>query len=181
MICPIETGTTFNCEDRKNAAGVEHWCYVGNRPDITFTKSLNGTITDVTMLATTFLYKIEGPQKAFDASIEKQTSDVAGTISYKHTVNLMLSAMNQISVSALQNLVEANDLVFFMPTKGKHVFVYGADGGMSCDTFKESLGKTGTDNNLADISFMGESNDMKIEMLSTDYDSTIELLDGLIE
>jgi hypothetical protein len=188
MICPITVGATFDCDDRKNAAGSEYWCYVGNRSDITFVRdTVTNAVEDITMVATKKLYKLSGPQKAIDASVEKQTSDVAGTISYKLTVSLMLSAMDQIAVNALQGLVEANDLVFFIPTKGKHVFIYGVDGGMVSDTFKESLGKQGTDNNLADVTFVGESNSMKVEVYLTastttegNYTDVISTLEGLL-
>jgi hypothetical protein len=183
MSCIIDAGLDFTCEDRKNSAGMQSSLYIANLEDIDKVTSVIGVDGDLTTLAlqsTTQLYKITVPKNANDAGYETESADGSGNPFFKHVVNLQMSAAVQQQLNAIEGLVYATNLVFFMPTKGKIVNVYGWDDGISLDTGTQNSGKTGSDNNLHQISFSGESNEIYKQYLDTDYDTTIAALEALL-
>ena len=183
--CKLEAGIEFGCEQRKASAGAQSFFYVANLDEIDKASTTYGTDGEITSLVLKSVsgnqvYKIETPKNANDAGYEVQLGDTSGNPSFKHMVNMQLSGLDQTTLSVVQDIVYASNLVVFMPTKAKTIEVYGWDDGLSIETGTQTTGKLGTDNNLHQLLISGESNEIFKQYIDTDYDTSILALETLL-
>jgi hypothetical protein len=178
--CNITKSVEFTCEDRKNSAGLQSFGYVCNAGDITLTRGLDDIVEGFTMASTTQMYKFVVPPNSNDAGYEIELADQSGNPSFKHMINAQFSAATQDQLKAIEEMVFATDLVFFMPTKGKNIYVYGEDASMSIESGTQSSGKVGTDNNLHQYTFSGSINEIPPQYLEVDYSSSIAALESAL-
>ena len=179
MSCTIAGAPNFGCDDRKSAAGLKQYGYLGNLEDITFVRGADDLITSFTIASTKQLYKFTVPPKANDAGYEVQVGD-AGNPSFKYMLNAQFSASSQAQRKEVEDLVYATNTVAFIVTNGNIIEVLGAADGLSIESGTQTSGKLGTDNNLHQISLSGEGNEIPPQYLATDFDTSIAALEAAL-
>ena len=179
MACTTSLDVLRICQD-KGASGLQTFGYFANKSDFTATVAVDGSVSALTFVSGSNLYKLESAKNTNDAGYEIQISD-GQNVSYKFQVNVQAGGSNQAQLNAINELLKADDLVFIMPTINKTIFIYGLSGGLSIESGTQTSGKTGSDNSLHQLLFSGEDNTIFPEFLDVDYDTSITTLTGYLD
>lgn len=123
----LNTSFAPTCDSIKRVGGMGSFMYVCNLKDIA-SYTVDATSKDIetiVMEGSTTLYKIEGRKGKNSGSIELAKGDSVNT--WMQKLNVVLYSHSSLLNTKIENLAEAEDLVFFVPDNGGYITVWGLD------------------------------------------------------
>lgn len=128
VICAkLNTSFAPTCDSIKRVGGMGSYMYVCNLKDIA-SYTVDATSKDIetiVMEGSTTLYKIEGRKGKNSGSVELSKGDSVNT--WMQKLNVVLYSHSSLLNTKIENLAEAEDLVFFVPDNGGYITVWGLD------------------------------------------------------
>lgn len=123
----LNTSFAPTCDSIKRVGGMGSYMYVCNLKDIA-SYTVDATSKDIetiVMEGSTTLYKIEGRKGKNSGSVELSKGDSVNT--WMQKLNVVLYSHSSLLNTKIENLAEAEDLVFFVPDNGGYITVWGLD------------------------------------------------------
>lgn len=123
----LNTSFAPTCDSIKRVGGMGSYMYVCNLKDIA-SYTVDATSKDIetiVMESSTTLYKIEGRKGKNSGSVELSKGDSVNT--WMQKLNVVLYSHSSLLNTKIENLAEAEDLVFFVPDNGGYITVWGLD------------------------------------------------------
>ncbi len=165
-------------------SGFEEVAYIGNRKDISTFVETNGVITDLTMKASTYLYKYKGTSKNMNAGHDGSMDDIVGNV-FSHYLQIHNFELGADSIKNIDNL---QDVFVIVERKQKNAsndgvfLIYGFDVGLykTSDTRRENEnhGARVIELQTRDGEYESKSSDV---LNKTDYAATVSLLESLLK
>lgn len=156
----ITAGLDASCDALDKIGGVDKTLYVGNLDEITFTTNVAGYIDSVTLETSpsASLYKFVGKTKKNNSTVELQVGENTNT--WKQAVIAKLYYFFPSERAAIDALVNADDLVFFIQTESGLFEVYGWAKGVRAEAATGANGILIQDDTSLTVTISGEEKEL---------------------
>lgn len=156
----LTAGLDASCDALDKIGGVDKTLYVGNLDEITFTTNGAGYI-DTVVLETSpsaSLYKFTGKTKKNNSTVELVVGENTNT--WKQAVIAKLYYFFPAERAAIDALVNADDLVFFIQTESGLFEVYGWSKGVRAEAATGANGILIQDDTSLTVTISGEEKEL---------------------
>lgn len=191
MACSfITSGLTATCAALKKRGGANKRVWIGALDDIA-SVTKDGTshkLTAVTMESGKKLYSWSGKPYKNAGRYELVAGENVNIV--KHFVDLEIFHETQLDRDAIDELIDAEDLVVFMQNNAGQIEVYGLDieagpptepeGGLKMESGTGGTGKVLNDNTAFVCTLSGDVSHLPYIFESTDLATSIAALDALL-
>jgi hypothetical protein len=174
--CKVTTDIELSCADKRRVGGVKEraWRF-SSKSGFTPVYDVNGYITGITFQPYEGLVKVEGPDNSHSGGYTIVNQN--GVKFFQHDVTFRTLATNPADMATLEDHL-VGDGPIILETNNQEFVVYGIESGM-----KQSEGNQNTGNEFASdtanvLTFVGASRTAPKFVLSTDYATTLALLEG---
>ncbi len=143
-----------SCEAFQSVAGVRDFSYFCRRIDITaITQATDGTVTAFTV-GTGKLKKFQTQKFQNSGAFGLQSSDI-GKTRFTQTFISRVYYRDQASRNAMEQMILAEDIVWFSPNNDNQIEIYGLSLGLKATTVAGGTGTKLEDDNTALLTFTG--------------------------
>lgn len=174
--CNISAGIGVDCSDLRRVGGVNKRIWVFNTSGVTYTTNVAGYITGISFPTYEGLYAFDGKKNSHSAGYQLINQEGANKF-FQHDAILKLFATSPADAEVIEDLAVAA-VGIIVETNNKEFVLYGKDNGMDLVTLVENTGAVGATDTSATLTFQGAERELPKFVLSTDYDTTLALLES---
>ena len=179
--CGITAGIQIQCTGKGNIGGLNRRAFVGNikdLADLAYTTDVNGYITAINLNPYGFLYEFIG-QKYAHTSGDDIARNEGGSVNYPHTVTLKIEDLTPDDKAVIESMTAA-DMFVVVEDNNKQFRVYGAENGLTVDTAPQNSGNAFGSDTTRTITLTGAEVGLAKVFFSTDYPTTVALLESYV-
>lgn len=186
MPCLITAGAGISCDALKRVGGVNKRAYLFNLEQLAttgqrgFTTDANGYVDSFQFTTYTGLFRYISRKQAHSGGFTAQIQSPGGNKYFQHDVILKLfpddptedTVMDTLLVSCVGIILEDNNQEFFL---------YGITNGLDQVEGSQNTGQEQASDIAYSITFAGGQPNVPMRVLITDYDTTKNYLDDLVQ
>ena len=186
MACNITAGAGITCDALRRVGGVNKRAYVFNLNELAttgqrgYTTDANGYVDSFQFTTYFGLYKYISRKQAHSGGATAQISGAGGNKFFQHDVILKMfpddptedTVMETLLVSCVGIILEDNNQEFLL---------YGIQNGLDQVEGSQNTGQEAASDVGYSITFSGSEPDLPKRVLVTDYDTTKNYLDSLVQ
>jgi len=174
--CNISAGIGVDCSDLRRVGGLNKRIWFFNLSGVTYTTNVNGYITALSFPTYEGLYTFEGKKNSHSSGYQLINQEGANKF-FQHDSVVKLFATTPDDQSVIEDLAVAS-VGIIVETSNREFVLYGKDNGMDLITLVQNTGAVGASDVSATLTFQGSESEMPKFVLSTDYETTLALLEG---
>jgi hypothetical protein len=149
---------------------------VFNLSGVTYTTNVNGYITALSFPTYEGLYTFEGKKNSHSSGYQLINQEGANKF-FQHDSVVKLFATTPDDQAVIEDLAVAS-VGIIVETSNREFVLYGKDNGMDLITLVQNTGAVGASDVSATLTFQGSESEMPKFVLSTDYETTLTLLES---
>ena len=179
--CGITAGVQINCTGKGQVGGLNRRAFVGNIKDLAdsaYTTDIDGYVTAINLKAYGFLYEFIG-QKFAHTSGDDVARNEGGSVNYPHTVTLKIEDLTPDDKAVIESMT-ASDMFVVVEDNNKQFRIYGAENGLTVDTAPQNSGNAIGSDTTRTITLTGGETGLAKVFLSTDYATSVALLESYV-
>jgi len=181
--CLITSGIVAECEDLRRVGGVNKrfWVFNINQLDKTvgtngFTFDVNGYITAIAFTVYGGLYKFESQQQSHSGGYTAVVQ-VGGNRFFNHDALAKIFNTTPDDDAVIEELLVA-DVGIIMETNNQEFILFGGFNGMRIAEVVQNSGQESGSDTTTQLTFQGQEKELPKRILTTDYATTLALLQG---
>lgn len=181
--CLVSNGMLVTCDDLRRVGGVNKRFWLFNINGIDKTAGTNGYTIDASgfVTAITFgvyggLLKFEGQRKSHSGGWTEANA-AGGNRFFTHDVIVKLLNTAPWDDQVIEDLLVA-DVGVILETNNQEFIMYGGFNGMSMEEAAQNTGQENESDESSSLTFKGEEKELPKRVFTTDYATTIALLEG---
>ena len=181
--CLITNGIVAECEDLRRVGGVNKrfWAFNLNQLDKTvgtngYTIDANGYITAMAFTVYGCLYKFESQQQSHSGGYTAQVQ-AGGNKFFQHDVIAKIFNTTPEDDEVIEELLVA-DIGIILETNNQEFILYGGFNGMRLSEGVQNSGQESGSDTTSTLTFQGQEKDMPKRVYSTDYATTLGVIQG---
>lgn len=174
--CNISAGIGVDCSDLRRVGGLNKRIWFFNLSGVTYTTNVNGYITALSFPTYEGLYTFEGKKNSHSSGYQLINQEGANKF-FQHDSVVKLFATTPDDQSVIEDLAVAS-VGIIVETSNREFVLYGKDNGMDLITLVQNTGAVGASDVSATLTFQGSESEMPKFVLSTDYETTLTLLES---
>lgn len=174
--CNISAGIGVDCSDLRRVGGVKKRVWIYNTDGVTYTTNVSGYITAISFPTYEGLYAFEGKKNSHSAG-ESLVNQEGANKFFQHDLVLKLFLTNPTDQEVVENLAVASVCAIVETNNGEFV-LYGKDNGLDLTAMTQNSGQAGASDTTATLTFAGAETSLPKFVLSTDYETTLALLES---
>jgi len=174
--CNISAGIGVDCSDLRRVGGLNKRIWFFNLSGVTYTTNVNGYITALSFPTYEGLYTFEGKKNSHSSGYQLINQEGANKF-FQHESVVKLFATTPDDQSVIEDLAVAS-VGIIVETSNREFVLYGKDNGMDLITLVQNTGAVGASDVSATLTFQGSESEMPKFVLSTDYETTLTLLES---
>ena len=172
----ISAGIGVDCSDLRRVGGLNKRIWFFNLSGVTYTTNVNGYITALSFPTYEGLYTFEGKKNSHSSGYQLINQEGANKF-FQHDSVVKLFATTPDDQSVIEDLAVAS-VGIIVETSNREFVLYGKDNGMDLITLVQNTGAVGASDVSATLTFQGSESEMPKFVLSTDYETTLTLLES---
>jgi hypothetical protein len=183
----LNAALPVTCAALERVGGINKRVWIANLEDIASYTISSNVISAITMASTTYFYPYVGDKDRHSTAAELQVGETVN--SFKQMVNLTLFTSTSPEDAIIENLCDANDLVIIVEANDGQFEIFGLDvyagsnsyptGGLRCESATKGSGATINERAPWAIVLSGTLRNVERKVFSTDYATTIALIEAL--
>lgn len=174
--CNISAGVGVDCSDLRRVGGLNKRIWFFNLSGVTYTTNVNGYITALSFPTYEGLYTFEGKKNSHSSGYQLINQEGANKF-FQHDSVVKLFATTPDDQAVIEDLAVAS-VGIIVETSNREFVLYGKDNGMDLITLVQNTGAVGASDVSATLTFQGSESEMPKFVLSTDYETTLALLES---
>lgn len=174
--CNISAGVGVDCSDLRRVGGLNKRIWFFNLSGVTYTTNVNGYITALSFPTYEGLYTFEGKKNSHSSGYQLINQEGANKF-FQHDSVVKLFATTPDDQAVIEDLAVAS-VGIIVETSNREFVLYGKDNGMDLITLVQNTGAVGASDVSATLTFQGSESEMPKFVLSTDYETTLTLLES---
>jgi len=174
--CNISAGVGVDCSDLRRVGGLNKRIWFFNLSGVTYTTNVNGYITALSFPTYEGLYTVEGKKNSHSSGYQLINQEGANKF-FQHDSVVKLFATTPDDQAVIEDLAVAS-VGIIVETSNREFVLYGKDNGMDLITLVQNTGAVGASDVSATLTFQGSESEMPKFVLSTDYETTLTLLES---
>lgn len=151
--CNLSSTITFDCVNKADLiGGGKDYVYVANLGELSGGSSTialdgfgSGEVSGITLSSGATLYKLATTVDGVNANVTANVDATSKLTTYTMDVILRLAMESKSNIAAIQNLHQADKLVFFIPRQSGKVEIFCGSKGASASAFSRAIQFTSAD------------------------------------
>jgi len=174
--CNISAGIGVDCSDLRRVGGVNKRVWFFNTDGVTYTTNVSGYITGISFPTYEGLYAFEGKKNSHSSGYQLINQEGANKF-FQHDSVIKLFATTPADQEVIEDLAVAS-VGIIVETNNREFVLYGKNNGIDLVSLTGNTGTVGASDVTSTLTFQGEEPEMPKFVLSTDYETTLTLVES---